>query len=473
MSRRKEKEGKFPEFRALLRNGIGTRSQKQFAEETGLSRGGVNRLLNEEVISRPTKKTLLAIAAHTNVDTTELFESCGYETPDIRAVSMAVKNALNDVFSSNIGHSFEGNVPDLCLADVVLPYANDYCWTLLKDGDNKGPLPGKIFETWAFSWRFGKEFANTYFTISMTEARDGEKILCGTTLDADVMLSHYLKICFMEDIAEKIGKDTSAIIGRFGEELNGLARLAHSERIYGTYEVTDIGCGFYYNKTPDGFMEYVMNNAEYFCVNKETQALYRRLVTGENPDEVFKDYEGQEAVGGKGTGNVIADILTKKTGHQFLYLPKNEEDDCSADDSCIMQPNDNCYFDDAPFDRTVLKCTYEAARTLGIKKFGTVYHVSVISKSGKQMYDTDNFHYEFRTSEEIANILTDKDEIRKLYEDATKVDEYYRGKNDYSMRAGRIAVIARHALDNKNDTIPTKEMAAYIEEEIRKIEAGE
>ena len=47
----------------MLRGAICTRTQAQFANEAGISAEHLNRMLNADTISRPTKKTLMKIAA--------------------------------------------------------------------------------------------------------------------------------------------------------------------------------------------------------------------------------------------------------------------------------------------------------------------------------------------------------------------------------------------------------------------------
>ena len=42
----KETKGEYKEFRTLLRRGIGTKTQKAFAEEIDISKEHLNRLLN-------------------------------------------------------------------------------------------------------------------------------------------------------------------------------------------------------------------------------------------------------------------------------------------------------------------------------------------------------------------------------------------------------------------------------------------
>ena len=70
----------YKEFQNLLRAGIGSRTQKEFAQEIGMSKEHLNRMLNSEEINRPSKATLESIAAHMNsVTISQLLTACGYD----------------------------------------------------------------------------------------------------------------------------------------------------------------------------------------------------------------------------------------------------------------------------------------------------------------------------------------------------------------------------------------------------------
>ena len=80
----KESKGEYKEFRTLLRCGIGTRTQKAFAEEINVSKEHLNRILNNREISRPSAALLKKMAAHMKTVTEQkLLESCGYEVEAI------------------------------------------------------------------------------------------------------------------------------------------------------------------------------------------------------------------------------------------------------------------------------------------------------------------------------------------------------------------------------------------------------
>ena len=89
--------GTFTTFRTLLRQGIGTRTQAAFAEQTGLSRSTVSKMLNQTVIPKPEKKTLEAFASQMfSVSYTDLCLSCGYEPEDVNMIATQVRQAILD-----------------------------------------------------------------------------------------------------------------------------------------------------------------------------------------------------------------------------------------------------------------------------------------------------------------------------------------------------------------------------------------
>ena len=78
-------KGEYQKFRELLRRGIGTRTQKAFAEEVGISKEHLNRMLNNKEISRPSVHLLKSIASHMQtISERMLLEACGYEIEPIK-----------------------------------------------------------------------------------------------------------------------------------------------------------------------------------------------------------------------------------------------------------------------------------------------------------------------------------------------------------------------------------------------------
>ena len=86
----------YKEFRELLRTAMGELSQQEFADKAKISRGHLNRLLNNELISRPSAETLCQIAkASSGIDESAFFYSCGYSAADYRKADRFSRSSLS------------------------------------------------------------------------------------------------------------------------------------------------------------------------------------------------------------------------------------------------------------------------------------------------------------------------------------------------------------------------------------------
>ena len=469
-------------FRKLLRRGIGTRTQTQFAKETGISRGQINRMLNEKEIQRPSEKTIMILAQHIHsISAEELLKSCGYEVQKIEDAAYNVKEALIKAFETSKGAIYKNSLTDVLKIDTT-PYIGSKCsWKVLKSDDmpENSNLNGEKFEVLAFTWDYyDNQYATTYILTGYLETASNNKVLCDFSFDIDSMIEGK----YLEN-NKLINRDTSCYFGVKRPQDYQSAEERLLECIFGsqgkdTYITTYFGCGFYYTETPENFTEYVMENAAFFCVDKKRSALYRELVsTNKSPDEIFKDFCGMQEFEETGTGCVISDILTNKTGQAFHYLKKDKKlGDDVKDDSCIIVFDENVMDDTEIVNEDILRYSYEAAVALGIKEFGKVYHQNVNHASTNQIFNTDSFHYEFLDPEDAKKLIFDEKQLIRLKGKANKVYDYYYQRyfkdNDdkeawqKSNKASHILVRTKHILKNLHDTRPTKEEYDWICEEL-------
>ena len=98
MKRRMTMTDKYIEFRKLLKKAMAgyMKSQADFAREANIAPETLNRMLNQDVISRPSRNTLQKIAgvARNNVTFNMLAEACGYKTE--KAVALTPDRARED-----------------------------------------------------------------------------------------------------------------------------------------------------------------------------------------------------------------------------------------------------------------------------------------------------------------------------------------------------------------------------------------
>lgn len=151
---------------------------------------------------------------------------------------------------------------------------------------------------------------------------------------------------------------------------------------------TYAGYGFEVHGTPEGFVDFLNTHSDTFCDSKENAQLYRRVaVDGEDPEEVFKKY-GYSAFS-VGPCAVIADIMKKEAGDEYLYYT---EDDSLPEDmrnSCIMNRAEYDFVE--PLSNDTKYYLYECARTLKLPTFGVVYYNTTIQKAVCWQYNTETF----------------------------------------------------------------------------------
>ena len=189
--------GEYKEFRRLLRNGIGDRSQKKFAEETGISKEHLNRMLNNKEINRPTADTLAKIAAAMNTVTLDdLLIACGYDAYDIKSQAIKaageIKAALNEILSDPL----KGwkTVNDAVETANMLYTNNLKCKFRII---NTKPCEETQEHHWAeaysileFKWKEGDYSCKTWAILFYTETKNGRIIPTDCVMNLESLLKH-------------------------------------------------------------------------------------------------------------------------------------------------------------------------------------------------------------------------------------------------------------------------------------------
>lgn len=405
--------GEYKEFRKLLRNGIGSRSQRQFAAETGISKEHINRMLNNKEIDRPTAGTLEKIAAAMDtVALDDLLIACGYKTYDIknRAIKSTgkVKAALNAVLAEPFNNW--KSIEDMIETVNILYVSNiNGGFRVINTGTCEESKDHHWAETYAileFVWREGDYSCKTWVILFFIETKSGRIIPADYAMDLESLIKYNAVTETMTDNKEHSVLGENGIYVYFRNIKKTTENEVKKTRLLswlfsgeGRYITTVIGYGFYYPHTPNGFKQYLMTHAASFCTTKENRKLFEAAIKpGADPGAIFASYEGKNGFS-SGTGAVVADILSMETGKEFLYMPKDEyiKDDGMGrehqDDSCIMVEEEFGMESRMPMD--VLKVIYGAAKELGILAFGVCYHLESYNKTKMQWYKTDEFHLEY------------------------------------------------------------------------------
>lgn len=388
--------GTFTTFRTLLRQGIGTRTQAAFAEQTGLSRSTVSKMLNQTVIPRPEKKTLEAFASQMfSVSYTDLCLSCGYEPEDVNMIATQVRQAILDGAGALKG-ALAGSLREFLkqIETLYLPPIKTG-WRGWGENDEGLPdVPGEEKKVYSCEWDYDDNHGSTFFVLGYSETKKDQLVLNGIRTDATCIPPSFLKYVDGEKV--KCNAALACIIAKRKPAGTESVEEKLLRNIFGggeEYIRTEIGWGFYYPETPAGFDNYLLEHAASFCTDDNTRKFYQEwLGSGKNADEAFEGYMGESTE--DGTGAVVAHILSVETGKPFRFTRKYTEN--GPDDSCVFCTEGVSQTDRRmKIDKKLLKDLYAAANELGIERFGQVYHREVETCLEDQLYNTKYYHYEF------------------------------------------------------------------------------
>lgn len=391
------KKTNYVKFRELLRAGIGTRTQKDFAAEVGLSKEYLNKMLNATEISRPSRGTLTSLAAHmTHITLSELLTSCGYE---VVPVEERVKN-LESLLEEGLRNVTEAGKPWKDFGDLFdlidSLFMEETCrFHIIKQEElveqkENGEQYAAVEALWGDSeYRF-----TTGFLLYYCETTKGRIIPAGFTMDPEDLNQHpaflnkFMWRHFWQHggtgctIVEQCGRGQKSIEERLLDAIFGSGE---------SYVSVEQGVGFYFRQTPARVSDFLIAHQKTFCKNKETAQMFRRIVLDrDEPDEVLAAYHDPTA-DMDGAGAAIAAILREETGANFWYLEKEPSLPDSPDDSCIMAEVST----KEEWNR-LLTPVYQAAKLLQIPEFGLCYHQCRRMKEANKTYKTDEFYLEFK-----------------------------------------------------------------------------
>ena len=373
----KETKGEYKEFRRLLRSGIGTRTQKAFAEEINISKEHLNRMLNNREISRPSIGLLKKMSGHMKTVTERmLLESCGYEVEPIekrvKQCEKQFKEGLNEL--TDIGHTRLWKSPEDAVQTVKMLHLEEngeFSFSKEEPCTEEGHRCAE--KKLHFDYKWGDEESN-----------------CVTAADIYYSRTENGNIIFLDYNVEK----TKIRSRRAAELIDVEQRLLKA--VFGVDEeekviTTAFGYGFYYAETPSGFIDFLCRHQGTFCTNRERSKMLLSVIDeGMDVDQVFEDFETEKY--GYGTGGIVAEILSRESGMYFYcYQPILSNENCSI--PCIMVEDD--VFVRSGVNKTKLLLDLrDAADLLQIPQFGHIYYSSPVTPQ-LQLYDTKTFGYEF------------------------------------------------------------------------------
>lgn len=336
----------YTEFRSLLKEAMGNKSQKEFAEMTGLSSEHLNRMLNQALIARPSEQTLQKIVqAVPMLDARALYSSCGYE-PRGRIMMDLAKMSLTDVMrmvATKLKMGFSLMVQEMrcwpSLDDVLREYRSRYGWELFNiqvsndtwkqnmDEFHKGYYSVFCVAHWMKSnGLLTYHKGETFFMLYFMKLDNGMYFLTDVAIDGRTLslygnLPEYLKEMVYED-----GEDMTSFpyccvtTEKQRPENSGLVKLQNA--IFGRREETELysmqyGLGAVYEGTPARFVDYVLENQDYFGFSAREQEIMDNLSDIQAGTSSFTPEQATEGFyfdGTEGPGAILTAILHRKFG---------------------------------------------------------------------------------------------------------------------------------------------------------------
>ena len=399
------RKGAYRRFRELLRCGIGDRSQRSFAKEAGITPEHVNRLLNSETISQPSRETLEKMAAVMNtVSLNELLDACGYKTVIPEETARKVYDLLTEGYDNlTKGRLTAWDSLDNFLDILAALYSEgNGAFSILCQREYHGIKEESYAEQCAllkYQWTEADYTYHLFFLILYNRTERGKLLFVNLISEMDKIMEQEGKYMERNYGLRKFsdGKGCYTVVDKREHQKNARVESKLLSAIFsmdGYFIKTDVGYGFYYPETPEGFLDFLTAHAAAFTTTKENAAMYQAaLEPGADLDEIFQNFEDKYTET-NGTGAVVCQILRKETGKEFVYLPKDENIEDDEDDSCIIVEEETGVERWMPED--LLLVIYDAARLLQIPKFGVCYHRYTEVRTHMQDYSIDSFHREFR-----------------------------------------------------------------------------
>lgn len=330
-NKKQEKNTKkeYNEFRTLLRKGIGTRSQADFAKELGWAPSRVNTMLKPKLIAQPTPSVLRTLAKHmTEVTLDDLLLSCGYAT-GIEATAADILSSMREYFTGKGGQPklfrnfldslqmFSENQSPPNISKLKLSIAGQ------TNNLSKSYPEAEKEQHIDVSWRYMNRGYHMSVIVYLLQTLSGKTLIFGIEAkrNEDCNLASRCESSYMMG-------DTAQYV--YLQELKA-QDVSYESDGYKLYPAVYSGPGLLYDETPPRFTEFLERHKDTFCISDERTELWTRAVTFlEDPDVVFSDFG--EGGWNSGTGAVVASILTDELrdlpeleNDRFVYVHADED----------------------------------------------------------------------------------------------------------------------------------------------------
>lgn len=419
----------YPTFRGVLRTAICRRTQAQFANESNISAGYLNRLLNKETISRPTENTLykIASAAKNGITMQMLQEALDADDPDIHAAERREKLAeaqreFAPTFTELANETMKALTDKIAALSypIVTTDKEEFINTLLT---NTKPL--EVSYDMNITGIYPKQGLHNYaayyqgVTLTMADSQETaitEMILFYSMVPCSDKTTRYLiqfVSCRLDDTSDVYGippyfsdavddEDETIFKHPYALEIHPILTFQEKyipvgasaeerclHKIFGEVvehsETTD-GIGFWLKDVPSGFatfMEKHLNQVLTGCDTDEAKTQLRVAIESKNNDQIITalmdlDFMDEELDSDFGWPSAITRVMQMETGFPFLYKAKADDDTFPnlSEHPCILLPKKLA--DMKAIQReAILMATCKYVRELGIETFGDILFTGV------------------------------------------------------------------------------------------------
>lgn len=422
----------YPTFRGVLRTAICRRTQAQFANESNISAGYLNRLLNKDTISRPTENTLykIASAAKNGITMQMLQEALDADDPDTHAAERRNKLVeaqqeftptftemanetmkqvtdriatmkypkitvdLAEFIDSLIADSKPLDISyDMDIAGLYPPkgthgYASHYQGVTLTMADTKETAIASMV---IFYFEIPCSDKTTRYLIQFVSCRlDDTSDVYGIPPYFSDAVDKGDETIFKQPYALEIHpiltfQEKYIPVGASAEE-----RVLHS--IFGEaveYSETTDGIGFWLKEVPSGFATFMEKHLDQVltgCETEEEKDQLHAAIKSKNTDQIITtltdlDFMDEEKDSDFGWPSAITRVMQKETGFPFLYKEAADAVDADtfpnlSEHACILLPNNLAELRGIQRE-AILMATCKYVRELGIENFGDILFTGV------------------------------------------------------------------------------------------------
>lgn len=391
----------YKEFQTLLRKGIGSRSQKEFAEAVDISAPHLNRMLNNEKIARPSIETIKKLVDHIRgASLNEFLIACGYDPIRTEDLIVKVEEELELGIEETKGNMIDSIDEFLDLVRILYLSETATIRTYKEFPVQPGEFSNAEFKIPVDAhWEHEVNIVATKFFLYYVKTSTGKMIVTGSSLsneenkkiETDWKEVPYsfgdtcLEKTFRNSTIKKMKTKRSKISPSSAEMI--FENLLSEDYI----PTTRVGYGFYYEKTPEGFKDFLINHASTFCNTDEKLKVYQEVLKKDSDvDKIFNRFYEAEDKDECCTGMVVAEILRGETGMNFYYYGELDENN----KPCVMFKEEQA--EKAKNINKYSPMLFSYAKELKLPTFGLCYYQEKLLRRKSCEFNTEKFYFQMR-----------------------------------------------------------------------------